>query len=195
MELEMEESSNREFNYFGPSSRTLLLNKEITVDSASLLVDDLLFATSESNEPIQLLINSPGGDVYSTIMIMDAIRSIEPIVIGIASGLAGSGAFYVLQSCDIRTITPYSYLFWHQVISYEQEVKDRAQMDKWVKRYEALNKNLEEFFKKRARISVSNWRKHFIEDNDVYFNAEEAKALNLVDEITEPVKKYKNFKK
>ena len=183
------------YKFFTPENGAILLANEITPESTARVVDELLFADAEGVDDIILFINSPGGDAYGTIMILDTIQMIKTPVTGIVSGIAASGAFYALEACDRRIMTKHSYLFWHQLITSPGDISNKVEMSNVVKRYEKLNEKFEEFLRDRAKISVTNWKKHFQSDNDIYFDATEALNLNLIDEVMALTKNPKKYAK
>jgi ATP-dependent Clp protease protease subunit len=64
---------------------------------------------------IFLEIDSEGGEVDAGFALTKAIEASPVPVICIVDGQAASMAFYVLQSCDVRAMTPRSSLMMHQV--------------------------------------------------------------------------------
>ena len=58
-------------------TRSLLLTGEINKEMADKLIKDLLVLEAESQEPVKLYINSPGGDVDSGFAIYDMIRFVS----------------------------------------------------------------------------------------------------------------------
>ena len=56
-------------------TRQIMLYDEIDSDSAEKVIRQLLILEADSDKPIYLFINSPGGSVSSGFAIFDAIRS------------------------------------------------------------------------------------------------------------------------
>ena len=78
-------------------SRTVLLAQPITKDAAERVTAKLLLLDQESEkEPIDVYINSPGGDVDAGFAIFDMARFISAPVRCISTGLTASAAVVVL---------------------------------------------------------------------------------------------------
>ncbi|XXU70995.1 ATP-dependent Clp protease proteolytic subunit [Sorangium sp. So ce321] len=97
-------------------SRTVLLFGEITSELAQTTTAQLLALASESDEPIRILIHSPGGHVESGDTIHDVIRFIRPEVKMIGSGwVASAGALiYVAARRENRFALPNTRFLLHQ---------------------------------------------------------------------------------
>ncbi len=77
-------------------TRSLFLTGEINMEMADKFIKDLVVLDSESQDPIKVYINSPGGDVNSGFAIYDMIRFVSSPVILIGMGLVASAASLVL---------------------------------------------------------------------------------------------------
>ena len=71
-------------------SRTILLTGGIDFKQARMVCERLLALSAESDEPILMILSSPGGHVESGDMIHDMIKFIKPKVWIIATGWAAS---------------------------------------------------------------------------------------------------------
>ena len=75
------------------NDRIIFLGEEINSVSANLVVAQLLHLESQDAEKdISLYINSPGGEVYSGLAILDTMNFIKPQVSTICVGMAASMA-------------------------------------------------------------------------------------------------------
>lgn len=70
--------------------RKIFLWGEVEGKSAKHVIDHLLYLDSQSNDEIQLFINSPGGYVTDGFAIYDTMQSLKSPVSTICSGLAAS---------------------------------------------------------------------------------------------------------
>ena len=99
------------------NDRIIFLGEEINSVSANLVVAQLLHLESQDAEKdISLYINSPGGEVYSGLAILDTMNFIKPQVSTICVGMAASMAA-VLLSADAkgkRFCLPHSKVMIHQ---------------------------------------------------------------------------------
>jgi len=106
-------------------TRSILLSGEINKDSADKFIKDLLVLEAESNDPVKVFINSPGGDVDAGFAIYDMVRFVTCPVIMIGMGLIASAASLVLLAvpAERRVALPNSSYLIHQPLS---EMKGNA---------------------------------------------------------------------
>ena len=84
------------------NDRIVFLGEEINSVTANLVIAQLLHLESQDAEKdISLYINSPGGEVYSGLAILDTMNFIKPDVSTICVGMAASMAA-VLLACGAR---------------------------------------------------------------------------------------------
>lgn len=104
-------------------SRTILLSSDVSPTTARRIIEHLLFLESEDpEEPITLIVNSPGGDVHSGFAIYDVIRFIQPRVRIVCSGITASIATVILLSVDKedRLAMPNARLLLHQPLFHSE---------------------------------------------------------------------------
>ena len=106
-------------------TRSLLLSGEINKDSADRLIKDLLVLEGESDDPVKIFINSPGGDVDAGFAIYDMVRFVSCPVIMVGMGLVASAASLILLAvpAERRVGLPNSSYLIHQPLS---EMKGNA---------------------------------------------------------------------
>ena len=99
------------------NDRIVFLGEEINSVTANLVIAQLLHLESQDAEKdISLYINSPGGEVYSGLAILDTMNYIKPAVSTICVGMAASMAA-VLLACGAkgkRFCLPNSMVMIHQ---------------------------------------------------------------------------------
>lgn len=97
-------------------SRTVLIFGEITSELAQVTTAQLLALAADSEEPIRILIHSPGGHVESGDTIYDVIRFIRPEVKMIGTGwVASAGALiYAAARRENRFALPNTRFLLHQ---------------------------------------------------------------------------------
>ena len=106
-------------------TRSILLSGEINKDSADKFIKDLLVLEAESNDPVKVFINSPGGDVDAGFAIYDMVRFVSCPVIMVGMGLVASAASLILLAApaERRVGLPNSSYLIHQPLS---EMKGNA---------------------------------------------------------------------
>lgn len=99
------------------NDRIVFLGEEVNSVTANLVIAQLLHLESQDAEKdISLYINSPGGEVYSGLAVLDTMNYIKPQVSTICVGMAASMAA-VLLSCGAkgkRFCLPNSMVMIHQ---------------------------------------------------------------------------------
>ena len=99
------------------NDRIIFLGEEINSVSANLVVAQLLHLESQDAEKdISLYINSPGGEVYSGLAILDTMNFIKPQGSTICVGMAASMAAVLLSAGakGKRFCLPHSKVMIHQ---------------------------------------------------------------------------------
>ncbi|MCI6322678.1 ATP-dependent Clp protease proteolytic subunit [Treponema porcinum] len=77
-------------------TRQILMSGEVSEELADKICRQLLILEADSDKPIYLYIDSPGGDVYAGFAIFDTIRFINAPVYTIGMGLVASAAALIL---------------------------------------------------------------------------------------------------
>ena len=170
------------------NDRIIFLGEEINSVSANLVVAQLLHLESQDAEKdISLYINSPGGEVYSGLAILDTMNFIKPQVSTICVGMAASMAAVLLSAGakGKRFCLPHSKVMIHQpsggASGQATDVQLHAQ---WLLRTKGkMNKLMSEMthqLLERIERDV---------ERDYFMTAEEALAYGIIDEIYQPRKK------
>ena len=161
--------------------RIILLTGEINDYTSNLIVSELLYLDSISNEDISIYINSPGGSVTSGMAIYDTMNFIKSDVNTIAIGMAASMAAFLLSAGKKgkRYILPNAEVMIHQplggVNGQATEIKIAA--ERILKLKDKLNRILAE----NTSNNINTIEKDT--ERDCFLNAEEALEYGLIDEI------------
>jgi ATP-dependent Clp protease protease subunit len=122
MHLEASADSTQDAAFVRPAAdalfaaRTVLIFGEVNTALARAVSAQLIALAAQSNEPIRVLINSPGGHVESGDTIHDVLRAIEPEVTMIGTGwVASAGALiYAAAKRERRFALPNTRFLLHQ---------------------------------------------------------------------------------
>lgn len=100
-------------------TRTILLSGEVNKPLAERVVRQLLLLEDTSDEPIRVLIDSPGGDVDAGYAIFDMMRFVKPKIYAVGMGLVASAGALILLAADKenRIGLPNSHYLIHQPLS------------------------------------------------------------------------------
>ena len=83
-------------------NRTIFLNGSIDSDMANDFLSELLYL-EESDEPVTLYIDSPGGEVNAGLMIYDAIQGSGLTINMVCTGMAAKQIVIVMRLKRIRS--------------------------------------------------------------------------------------------
>ena len=164
------------------NDRIVFLGEPVTRDSANLVIAQLLHLESQDPEKdISLYIDSPGGDVYAGLGILDTMNFIKPDVSTICVGMAASMAAVLLAAGakGKRLALPNSMVLIHQpssgVQGQQTDIQIVADETKWIRRH--LNELLSEYTgQPLEKVNVDTER-------DNYMRAQEAADYGLVDRV------------
>lgn len=179
MSLELLENLGLDFE-----TRKIYITDEIGKDVLNR-VTVALSLLEKYEAPITIEINSPGGCLVSTLAIYDLIKSCKNVIYGYVKGEACSGASIILQACDHRVITPHSSVMIHYG-SHGLPRDIPKNNDKLLKYYESLSKDMIRIYKSVMKVGksvISDKKLDELMTFDSYLRANQAKRLNLVDEI------------
>lgn len=162
-------------------TRSLLISGEINKEMADKFVKDLLVLEGESNEPVKIFINSPGGDVDAGYAIYDMIRFVSCPVTIIGMGLVASAASLILLAVDKknRVGLPNSSYLIHQPLS--QMKGNATEIEIHAMQLEKIKAKLNKVISEATGKSIEQVAKDT--DRDHWLDAEEAVAYGLIDRI------------
>ena len=100
MVVEQEARGERAYDIYSRllKDRIVMLDTDVNEHSASIIVAQLLFLESQSNDDINFFINSPGGIVTAGMAIYDTMQFIRPNVSTIVMGQACSMGSLLAQA-------------------------------------------------------------------------------------------------
>ena len=165
------------------NDRIVFLGEEVTRDSANLVIAQLLHLESQDpDKDISLYIDSPGGDVYAGLGIIDTMNFIKPDVSTICVGMAASMGAAIL-ACGAkgkRLALPNSEILIHQPLmsGLQGQVSDiKIHSDRIVRVREGLNQILAKNTGQPLEVIERDT------DRDHFMTPEEAKAYGLIDKV------------
>ncbi|MEM8834819.1 MAG: ATP-dependent Clp protease proteolytic subunit [Planctomycetota bacterium] len=165
-------------------NRVVFLFGEIHQASAARVIMQMLYLENQKGgQDINFYINSPGGAVDDTLAIYDTMRFIKSKIATYCVGRAYSGAAVLLTAGEEgkRHILPHARVMIHQPYGgvYGQTADIKIQAEQIIKAKQRLN----EIVAKHTGQTPEQVKDD--SERDKYFDAAEAKAYGLVDEILE----------
>lgn len=159
-------------------TRTILLSGEVNKETAEKVISRLLLLESQSDEPIRILIDSPGGDVDAGYAVFDMARFVKPQVWMIGMGLvASAGALILLAAPKERRVgLPNSHYLIHQPLSGLRGVATDIEIH--AREIERTRDRINKLIARETGQDLERVKKDT--DRDYWMTAEEAVAYGLI---------------
>jgi len=135
----------------------------------------------EERKPIKLYIDSYGGSLLDTFTIIDSIKMSKTPIIGICTGAAYSGGFFILISCPKRIAYPHASFLFHEGAT--QNGGTSGQFENYTAFYKKQLKQLKDLVLQNTKISDEEYEK--IKRDDIWYDATEALEKGIIDSVTE----------
>ena len=169
------------------ADRIIFLDGEVTSESASIIVSELLYLESESNtKPIDFYINSPGGSCTAGFAIYDTMQYIKAPVRTICMGMAASMGAFLLVAGEkgMRMSMPNAEIMIHQPLIAGGGISGQCTDIKIHSDHMVFTRNrLESIMAERSGNTVDQM--HAWCERDNYLTAQEALDMGLIDSIVE----------
>jgi len=162
--------------------RIIFLGTPINDDVANSIIAQLLFLEKEDpKKDITLYVNSPGGQVTSTLAMYDTMQHVQPDISTVCLGMAASGGAIILMggAKNKRFALPHSEIMIHQPLGgTEGQATDIAiHAEHIIKTKNLLNELIAEHTgKKVEQVRLDTER-------DKFLSAKEALEYGLIDRI------------
>jgi len=168
-------------------NRIVFVGTQITDQTANLIVAQLLYLSNEDSEaPIQMYINSPGGVIYAGLAIYDTMQMISNPINTLAVGVTASFGTILLTAGTTgqRFALPHSTIHLHQPIggAQGQATDIEIQANEILRLRDKLNSIL------ASHTGQSIDKIKSDTERDYWLTAKEAVDYGLVDKVLEPSK-------
>lgn len=145
-------------------------------------VDALDFARqlqAVDTKQITVRINSPGGNVYDGIAILNSLRSHDATITTVVEGIAASAASFIAMAGDTIIMRPNAEMMIHNARgSGYGEAKDFLDM---ADRLTSMNANIASIYAERGGGELEDWLSAM--DAETWFSADEAVEAGLADRV------------
>lgn len=162
-------------------NRIIFISGVIDDDISNIVIAELLYLDSVSNDDIYLYINSVGGSVSSGLAIYDTMNLVRSDICTLGIGTAASMGAFLLSSGTVgkRYSLPNTNIMIHQVLSSFEgctnNIKDST--NRIIELQKKLNKILSKNTKKSIKKIENDIKKDF------YMSAGEACEYGLIDKV------------
>jgi ATP-dependent Clp protease protease subunit len=173
--------------------RIIMLTGQVDEHMANLITAQLLFLASESNDDINLYVNSPGGSVVDGLAIYDTMQMIKCDVATTVVGQASSMGSLLAQAgaAGKRTVMPHSRTMIHRVSSGTRGTSgsihvQELQFEDTRRSYEEavrLNDMLTNIYVTHNTAKKTADDFHKIMKYDTFMSAKEAVKYGLADKV------------
>ncbi|GMO56577.1 MAG: hypothetical protein Ta2A_01910 [Treponemataceae bacterium] len=162
-------------------TRQILLSGEINKELAEKIVRQLLVFEADSDEPVRIFIDSPGGDADAGYAIFDMIRFIHAPVYNIGMGLVASAAALILLAVpkERRIALPNSHYLIHQPLSSIKGVATDIEIH--AQELEKMRTKINQLISDETGKAVDLVKQDT--NRDFWMNAEEAVSYGLIGKI------------
>jgi ATP-dependent Clp protease protease subunit len=164
------DTSEEKRNVVFRNGRTIYFFDEVNNASVCEVIRLIQDLTKENpKKPIELVINSIGGDIYDGLALYDNLRHSNCKIITIGQGIIASMAVIVFLAGDIRLMTKNARLMYHQAsLDFTGKLSD-AEVD--IRETRALEEITLKIVAERTGQSIKKLTKDF-KSVDKYISAE-----------------------
>lgn len=161
--------------------RIIFIEGEINDEKANLVVSELLYLDSISNDDINIYINSSGGSITAGMAIYDTMNYIKSDCVTIGIGLCASMAAFLLSSgtrgkrCSLNNTEIMIHEPLGGVNGQATEIKIVAE------RILKIKKKLNVILSRNTKKSLSKIEKDV--ERDYYMDSDEALKYGIIDKI------------
>ena len=161
----------------------IFLNDDITDSTLTDLIirmRSLLQNREDKTAPVNLMINSPGGDVHEMLGIIDYIESLDVKVNTICRGRAFSAAAIILAcGTGSRMMSKRSTVMFHQSSSFLGG--KMSDISAYLDNVKNIEKTIYDILADKTNKDQSWWKDNM--KTDLYLTAEQLKEYNVIDTI------------
>ena len=143
-----------------------------------------LLESLDDKQPICITLNSPGGDIFSSLAIYDRIKESPCKTCVRGYGAVMSGASIIMQAGTQRQVSPNTYLMIHDgTVVLDSDVQKAKQ---WVTLNDEMRDRMHEIYYQAAKKCNKKITKEQIVNmckEETWLNAQQALDIGIVDQI------------
>ena len=165
-------------------SRTLYIGGDINELMTENVIKSLKILDEASDDPIHILMNSPGGDLTSSFAIYDFIRNRRSYITITVYGYAASGGSLILQAGDERILSENSSFMIHY--GSDGFIGEHTTFLKTAEESRRLRSIMTDIYLEKIREKKPDYKRSALKkllQTDSYFSAQDVVDLGLADKI------------
>ena len=167
-------------------SGVIIINGDIRQSVVAYTLCQLREIKRRNLPKITMILNSFGGELYSSFALYDALRDLSKSgteVTILVEGLAASAAAMILlQAADIRASMPSARFLLHEIRRVAAGTESTSELKDEVTEIDKLSNMIINVLSKRCGKTKKEIKKMF-ERKDVWLSANEAKDWGLIDRV------------
>jgi ATP-dependent protease ClpP protease subunit len=133
-------------------------------------------------DEIQMHVNSPGGDYFDGIAILNSLRDHPARLVATVDGLAASAASFIVMAADELVMARNSEMMIHEAQGFA--MGDSNTMRDLAGRLDHISNNIASVYAERAGGDPEDWRAAM--HAETWYSAQEAVDAGLADRVAEP---------
>lgn len=166
--------------------RTIVFNRMVDEDILEYLILPLRqFEGDDSNEPVNLILNTCGGSTMAGLVVLNLIDNYKkPLNIYVYSYAMSMGAIILAAGNKNPNVRKFAHKFSIGLIHSGDVVLGQStanQAKDTMNFLQDIDKRIEQYFFENTNFTKAVWKK--IKDKEFYMTAEEMKKYGLIDEI------------
>ena len=166
--------------------RTIVFNRMGDEDILEYLILPLRqFEEDDSNEPVNLILNTCGGSTMAGLVVLNLIDNYKkPLNIYVYSYAMSMGAIILAAGNKNPNVRKFAHKFSIGLIHSGDVVLGQStanQAKDTMNFLQDIDKRIEQYFFENTNFTKAVWKK--IKDKEFYMTAEEMKKYGLIDEI------------
>lgn len=130
-------------------------------------------------ENVDLHINSPGGEVFDGMAIMQALKEHPAHITAYVDGIAASAASFICMGADEVVMAPTATMMIHD--GFTVVIGNAADLRKEADLLDKISGQIASTYADKTGIDVDTWRQAMMDET--WYTAEEAVAVGLADRI------------
>lgn len=128
---------------------------------------------------VDLHVNSPGGDVFEGLAMLNSLRAYPGKVTAYVDGIAASAASFLIMGADEVVMQPNTEIMIHD--AWGMCLGNSADMIDMAQRLDKVSDNIADVYRGKAGGAVAEWRQRMKDEG--WYGPDEALELGLVDRV------------
>lgn len=130
-------------------------------------------------DEIRVRINSPGGEVWEGMAILNMLRAHKARVVAVVDGIAASAASVIATGCDETVMSPGTQMMVHDASGFC--LGQANDMRKMAQALDSVSDSIASIYAESAGGTSAEWRAVMVEET--WYTAEEAVEATLADRV------------